>query len=187
MKKVILASYFTITMCSGHDTFAADSAANQALATAPNVNCSYHIAANEHNIDPNLIKYWARNAAVQAFSYDPGTIDQQLLDLKACFTDQGYIGFKDAMQKSGNIETIKAQQLKVSSEAKQTIELSVLKNNQWKSTVNILVTYQNAKTNMSQAMHIDLLIGRKSSGDLGIMQMIATAQPAKQEPNNRPS
>jgi len=35
------------------------------------------------------------------------------------------------------------------------------------------VVYQNDKEKLTQKLNVDLLIGRKMSGDLGIMQMIA--------------
>lgn len=144
----------------------------------PTINCAYRIPADTTNIDEALIKTWAKAAAIQSFTYQPDTLDKDIAELKSCYTDQGFVGFNDAMQKSGNFTTIKTQQLAVKSEIDGDISLSVVKENQWKVTVPIKVVYQSAKEKLTQQLSVDLLIGRKMSGDLGVMQMIATPQRA---------
>ena len=54
----------------------------------------------------------------------------------------------------------------------------MIKDNQWKASVPLQVVYQNDKEKLTQLLTVNLLIGRKISGDLGIMQMIATPQQA---------
>ena len=138
------------------------------------VNCKYHIPAEKNNIEQPLITSWAGKAAVQSFTFNPTTIDDELIELKPCYTDQGWQGFSDALQKSGNIEAIKAQHLTVSSQVDGEVKINTAKDNQWKVTVPIQAVYQNYKEKLTQLLTIDLLIGRKISGDIGIMQMIAT-------------
>ena len=48
------------------------------------------------------------------------------------------------------------------------------KDNQWKITLPLQVVYQNDKEKVTQLLQVDLTVGRKPSGDLGITQMIAT-------------
>lgn len=138
------------------------------------IDCSYRIPADTNNIDQSVIKTWATHAALQSFNFKFDTIDQQITSLKACYTDQGFTGFNDAMQKSGNIATIKSQQLTVNSQVGADVVVMPVKENQWKVTIPLSVLYQNAKEHLSQQLTVELLVGRKMSGDLGIMQMIAT-------------
>ena len=93
--------------------------------------------------------------------------------LKNCYTDQGWQGFNEALQKSGNITAIKSQNLTVSSQVDGDLKLNAIKDNQWKVTIPLQVVYQNDKEKLTQLLTVDLLIGRKISGDLGIIQMIA--------------
>lgn len=146
-------------------------------AKSPANNCQYHIPANTTAIESSTILTWAEHATVQAFEFNPATIDAQLSQLKACFTDQGYQGFNDALQKSGNINAIKSQLLNVSSQMDGEPNITSSKDNQWRVTVPLQVVYQNNKQKFTQLLSIDLLIGRKITGDLGIMQMIATPRP----------
>jgi len=137
------------------------------------INCKYHIPANTTTIEQSLISTWASKAAVQSFEFNPASIDAELIELKSCYTDQGWQGFNDALQKSGNIESFKKQGLTVSSLVDGELKVNPVKDNQWKVSIPLQVVYQNDKEKLTQKLNVDLLIGRKMSGDLGIMQMIA--------------
>jgi hypothetical protein len=147
-----------------------------AAPTTPAIDCNYHIPANQTTIDTALITSWATKATLQSFSFAPATIQNQLDALKLCFTDQGWKGFNDALQKSGNIESIKTQQLNVSSQLDGTANIAGEKKNQWKVTLPIQVVYQNDKEKVTQRLVVGVLVGRKANGDLGIMQLVATAR-----------
>lgn len=142
------------------------------------IDCKYTIPAQTTHIESSLVSSWAGKAAVQSFNFDPANMDQALSDLKACYTDQGWQGFNDALEKSGNIKAIKAQNLTVSSQVDGDLNINSVKDNQWKVSVPLQVVYQNSKEKLTQLLTIDLLIGRKMSGDLGIMQMIASPRQA---------
>ena len=145
---------------------------------APVINCKYHIAADTGAIAQSYLSTWAGKAAVQSFDFNPIRIDDELTELKTCYTDQGWQGFNDALKKSGNIESIKTQHLTVSSQIEGDVKITLIKDNQWKASVPLQVVYQNDKEKLTQLLTVNLLIGRKISGDLGIMQMIATPQQA---------
>ena len=142
--------------------------------SAQPINCDYKIPAETKKIDPSLVMTWAENASVQSFSFDPMSIDTQIQKLQACFTEQGWTGFNSALLKSGNIEAIKSQKLTVSSQINGQNQITESKDNQWKITLPLEVVYQNDKEKLTQLLDINLTIGRKISGDLGIMQMVAT-------------
>ncbi|KTD18834.1 IcmL-like protein [Legionella lansingensis] len=139
----------------------------------PKIDCNYRIPAETTTVDQSLVLRWATKAAVQSFDFDYNTIDTQLSKLKACYTDLGWQGFNDALQKSGNLNAIKTQKLIVSSMLSGPMQITQIKDNQWKVNIPLQVVYQNDKEKLTQALMVHLVIGRKVSGDLGITQIIA--------------
>jgi len=100
-----------------------------------------------------------------------------LSELKKCFTKNGWKSFNTALKRSGNLETIKKEKLNVSPTITGDVSVNQEKDNQWKVTLPMTVTYKNDKDQVKQELNISLLISRKKTGDLGIMQLIAA--PAK--------
>ncbi|GGI92968.1 DotI/IcmL family type IV secretion protein [Legionella impletisoli] len=146
-----------------------------AAATQANqpISCEYKIPPEKTDVSESLIKSWAEFATVKAFELDAPTLDQQMATLEKCFTKQGWEGFKTALDKSGNLKAIQAQNLTVSSQVDGNIVVNPAKENQWKVTIPLEVVYQNQQQRLTQLLSVDVLIGRKVTGDLGIMQMIA--------------
>jgi len=141
--------------------------------TGTPINCEYHLPKDLKVVDPALVKTWSTNAAIQAFTFDHTQLDTQLTALKGCFTEQGWQGFNSAIQKSGNLNSIKSKQLMVFSKLNGDAILNIVKDNQWKMTIPIQVTYQNQEQKINQTLTINMLLTRKTSGDLGIMQIVA--------------
>ncbi|MCW8444368.1 DotI/IcmL/TraM family protein [Fluoribacter gormanii] len=146
---------------------------NPAQAPAAPINCEYKIPAETKTIDQSLVLKWAAKAVTQSFDFDPNNLDAQLQKLQPCFTEQGWTGFNTALQKSGNLEAIKSQKLTVSSQVDGQVILTEAKDNQWKINLPLQVVYQNDKEKVTQLLSVDVTIGRKMTGDLGITQMIA--------------
>ncbi|MCL9683915.1 DotI/IcmL family type IV secretion protein [Legionella maioricensis] len=142
--------------------------------TAPVINCDFKIPASTKTVEQSLVLTWAEKAATQAFDFDPTSLDTQMQKLKACFTDQGWTGFSSALEKSGNLDAIKTQKLTVSSQLDGQAQVTEAKDNQWKITLPLQVVYQNDKEKVTQLLSVNLTVGRKVNGDLGIAQMIAT-------------
>lgn len=158
-----------------------------ATSPTPVIDCKYAIPAQKADIEPSVISTWAEKAAMQSFSFNPSAVDQEMNELKLCYTDQGWQGFNDALQKSGNIDAIKTQHLTVSSQIDGEIKMNPAKENEWKVTVPLQVVYQNDKEKLTQLLSVELLVGRKVSGDLGIKQMIASPRPQPNEETFKPS
>lgn len=140
----------------------------------PVINCEYKIPPEVKKIDPSLVLTWSEKATTQAFDFNSESIDTQMQQLKNCFTEQGWGSFNNALQKSGNVDAIKTQKLTVSSlidGKSQVIEANEV---QWKISLPLQVVYQNSREKVTQLLNVNLTIGRKLSGDLGIMQMVAT-------------
>jgi hypothetical protein len=155
---------------------------------APVINCEYKIPAQTKVIDQTLVLSWSEKAVTQAFDFDSANVDNQMLKLKECFTDQGWAGFNTALLKSGNIEAIKTQKLTVSSQVDGQTQIIEAKDNQWKITMPLQVVYQNDKEKVTQLLNVNVTIGRKISGDLGMIQMIANPRPAAVlVPTNHPT
>lgn len=142
------------------------------------MNCQYHIPASTTKIETDLVQKWAEKATQQSFDLSAQQLDKQLEALKACYTTQGWQSFYDALQKSGNIKAIQNQNLMVSSMVNGTIDINAAKDNQWKIRIPLQVVYQNENEKLTQVLDIDLLVGRKPTGDLGIMQIIASPHQA---------
>ena len=107
--------------------------------------------------------------------------------LQSCFTDQGWTGFNSALQKSGNLDAIKTQKLTVSSQVDGQPQVTEAKDNQWKITLPLQVVYQNDKEKVTQLLNVNLTVGRKITGDLGIVQIIASPREIATEKNSQPS
>lgn len=179
MKK---ATAWILLSCLSNLSFAEDVKATAPVQPAPQagpINCEYHFPKEIKVIEPSQIETWSKNAVMQLFTFDQDKLNNQLASLKNCFTDQGWQGFNSAFEKSGNLNAIKSKQLTVSSELKGNTSLQVVKDNQWKASAPIEVTYRNKEQKITQALTVNLLITRKPSGDLGIMQVIAV--PVKKE------
>lgn len=149
----------------------------------PVINCDYKIPP-ETKIDQSLVITWSEKAVTQAFDFDPNKLDEQLQKLEACFTEQGWTGFNTALQKSGNLEAIKSQKLTVSSQVMGQAIVTEAKENQWKLNLPLQVVYQNDKEKVTQLLSIDVTIGRKITGDLGIIQMIAAPRNTEKSSNS---
>lgn len=144
-----------------------------ATTSEPVMSCDYKISPDVKKVEQNIVLSWSEHAVMQAFSFNPVTIEDQIQKLQPCFTEQGWSGFNTALQKSGNIEAIKSQKLTVTSQIDGQILVNEAKDNQWKLTLPLSVVYQNDKEKVSQLLSVDVTVGRKTNGDLGIMQMIA--------------
>ncbi len=142
--------------------------------TPPVINCDYKIPADVKIIDQSIILTWSEKAVTQAFDFEPANFDTQLQKLQNCFTAPGWEGFNSALQKSGNIDAIKVQNLTVSSQLDGTPQITASSASEWKVSLPLQVVYQNDKEKVTQLLTVNLAIGRKVSGDLGINQMVAT-------------
>ena len=150
------------------------------------IDCTYKLSATTPITEAELA-LWAQHAAVKLFDYSFDTLDQKLENLKSCFTDQGWLGFNDALQQSGNLSAIKLQQLTVSSQVAGKSEINTLKPNQWKITIPLEVVYQNTQEKLTQSLAVVLVITKKTDTQLGIVQLIAAPKTKEQQPSTATS
>jgi hypothetical protein len=152
------------------------------------INCDYKIPETTKVVEQSLVLSWSEKATNQAFDLDPNTLDAQLLKLQSCFTEQGWIGFNNALQQSGNLTAIKTQKLMVSSQVDGPSQMLEIKENEWKIALPLQVVYQNDKEKVTQLLNVNLKVGRKPNGDLGITQMITSPRaPASAQQDANPA
>ena len=168
-------------------TSSTDAAATTTTALPETLDCTYKIPATTTTIDTNLIMKWAEKAAEQSFTFEYSKLNAQLDALKACFTDQGWQSFDDALKKSGNLNAITTQQLVVSAMTDGQATVTENKSNEWKVTVPLQVVYQNKQQKLTQSLTVDVLVGRKISGDLGILQVLAQPKKAPETTASQPA
>lgn len=164
-------------------SFAEETTANTPSAL-PTIDCTYQFSKDVTTIDAGVIETWAKHAAIKLFTFNNAELTKQLDALKLCFTDQGWQGFNAAFQKSGNLDAIKSRQLTVSATLKGDLSIQVNKDNQWKVSVPMDVVYQNKDNKIDQSLTVSLLITRKSTGGLGILQVIAVPQQKAGQPDS---
>lgn len=145
------------------------------------INCDFHFPAEEKNIDQATVFSWAKQAAQQSFRFDYQKLDEQLSQLEKCYTENGWKAFKEALDQSGNLEAIKNEKLDVQSQISGKETLVSAQDNQWKISIPLSVVYKNDKDNLQQHLNVTILVGRKKTGDLGIMQLVATPVPSEQK------
>ncbi|WP_241480370.1 DotI/IcmL family type IV secretion protein [Legionella norrlandica] len=137
-----------------------------------NISCDYKISP-ETIIDKDILLRWAEQATIQSFAFDHRVVEAQLQKLESCYTENGWIEFNAAMHKSGNIIAIKTQRLTMNSQIDGQPRLVEDLINQWKITLPLKVTYKNDRTQALQFLDVQLIVGRKTNGGLGIVQMNA--------------
>ncbi len=147
------------------------------IATVRSIDCLYQISNNP--VSEKELSLWAQYAAVKAFDYRFDQLDTQLQKLKSCFTEQGWAGFTKALVQSGNLSIIKDQKLTVSSQISGQSVISSTKDGQWQIIVPIDVVYQNNLEKFTQSLAVMMIVTKKSSSELGIVQLIATVKTEK--------
>lgn len=137
------------------------------------INCTYQIPPQTTNIDLNILKQWAEYAASQSFHLSYQTLDQDINQLKHCFTEQGFTSFQNALETSGNMTAIKNQKLNVNGVKNGDLSVEVLKDGRWRVSVPLQVVYQNDQEKLTQELTVILLVERKPAGQFGIVQINA--------------
>lgn len=144
-----------------------------ATVTVPDtIDCNYQLSP-QTPVDPTVVTKWASKAAEQSFTFEATQLDAQIEKLKACYTPQGWQSFYDALKKSGNLTAITSQALTVSAMIDGEATIAENKGTEWKLSIPLQVVYQNKQQKLTQSLMLEVLVGRKTSGDLGIMQMVA--------------
>lgn len=167
MKEYILSSGLFILVSTQAQVLYATNQVNNSQ-----INCNYHVSDGTNHVNPAVILKWAERAVIQSFEFNPADLESQLQKLQSCYTANGWKGFNSALQKSGNLNAIKTQNLKVSSTIDGKSQLIEAKENQWKVTLPLKVIYQNEGNSVTHFLTVYLTVSWRNTSGLGIMQMI---------------
>ncbi len=143
----------------------------------PIIDCDYKIPGEMSKIDQSVILSWAEHAVMQSFNFSSDSLEEQLQKLHTCYTENGWAEFKNALEKSGNVQTFKTHKLTSSSQMDGVAQIDESRENQWVLTLPLKVVYRFDTANITQLMQVRLIIGRKITGELGIMQLNSTIRP----------
>ncbi len=144
---------------------------------AVHIDCDYRVPAGISKVDQSVLLSWAEHAVMQSFNFSSDSLEEQLQKLQACYTENGWAEFKSALDKSGNIQTFKTHKLTSFSQLDGVTQLDESRDNQWVLTLPLKVVYQFDTTNITQLIQVRLIIGRKITGEFGIMQLNSTLRP----------
>ena len=125
---------------------------------------------------------WATSVATSAYSYDFVNWRNALSGLSPDFTKEGFASFIGSLKASGNLKLVSDNRMVASAvptEAGVIVAKGLLKGVYvWKIQVPILVTYQAAKSSVSQNLLVTLLVVRRSvlshPKGLAVAQFLAT-------------
>ena len=117
-------------------------------------------------MEDRSVMSWATNVAISAYSYDFVNWRKALSSLSPDFTKEGFASFIGSLKASGNLKLVSDNRMVASavpSEAGVIIAKGLLKGVYvWKIQVPILVTYQAARSSVSQNLLVTLMVVRRS-------------------------
>ena len=129
---------------------------------------------------------WATTAVTKAYSMSFSNYSQQLEDLKANFTDAGWRGYDQALQRAGFLDSLlKGQYVTnaVPRKAPVVVAKGTVKNEAgvevlgWRLQLPLIVTFTSASNNSSQEINVEVTVVRRPESEnpsgLGIAQILS--------------
>jgi len=150
------------------------------FATSINGRITPLIPMVEPNQSDSAVLQWANQAAVAAFTYNFVNYRTELQSASGFFTADGWNQFLGALQRSNNLDAVKAKKLVVSAVATKApviLQKGVLNDRySWRVQMPILITYQSASEFTQQNTIVTMLITRvptlNSPRGIGISQFV---------------
>ncbi len=129
-------------------------------------------------VDEDMLLTWASRAAIGAFSYNFLDYQDDLQQMRQYFTPGGFDNYLEALQQSGNLETVLSKRLVVKAAVTQVpviVQHGLIKGRYaWKIEIPMLISYVSANENLEQPILVTMLVTRVSTQDKP--QGIAIAQ-----------
>ena len=124
------------------------------------------VALSRPAMEDRAVLSWATTVATSAYSYDFVNWRSALSGLSPDFTKEGFSSFIGSLKASGNLKLVSDNRMvaaAVPTEAGVIVAKGLLKGVYvWKIQVPILVTYQAAKSSVSQNLLVTLMVVRRS-------------------------
>jgi intracellular multiplication protein IcmL len=129
-------------------------------------------------VDEEMLLMWSSRAAIAAFSYNFLDYQDDLQQMRQYFTPAGFDNYLDALQQSGNLDTVLTKRLVVKGVVTQVpviVQHGLIKGRYaWKIEIPMLISYVSANETLEQPILVTMLISRVSTQDKP--QGIAIAQ-----------
>ena len=140
--------------------------------------------ANKANPNDEEVLQWATSSVISTYSYNALSYEKQMDSLKNIFTTKGWSNFEEALKKSGNLESVKKNQLVVT--AYKTASAKIIsfskKNKQdtWVVKVPANVTYRNEYIKVEQQIESYVTITKELDKNMLIANINSSlTSPAK--------
>jgi intracellular multiplication protein IcmL len=139
------------------------------------------LALNKPIASEGEVLNWATQAVTKAYSMSFANYGQQLNDLKPNFTDAGWRGYDQALQRAGFIDGLLKNQYVTSAVPKKApvvVARGVVNGVfGWRLQVPLIVTFTSANTSSSQEINVEVTVVRRDETEnpqgLGIAQIIS--------------
>jgi len=150
------------------------------FATSINGRITPLVPLNEPNQSDSAVLQWANQAAIAAFTYNFVNYRTELQSASGFFTADGWNQFLNALQRSNNLDAVKAKKLVVSAVATRApviLQKGALNDRySWRVQMPLLITYQSAGEFTQQNSVVTMLVTRVSTLNsprgIGIAQFV---------------
>ncbi len=115
-------------------------------------------------VSDSMLLTWATRAAVSSYSFNFLDWQNDLQNVQQYFTSTGFKNFVDALQSSGNLDTVVAKRLVVQAtvvDVPRVIQQGTIKGRYaWKIQIPMLIKYISANEELRQPVLVTLLVAR---------------------------
>lgn len=119
---------------------------------------------DEPIVEQDMLLSWATRAAVASYSFNFLDWQNDLTDVQKYFTSTGFKNFVEALQNSGNLDTVVAKRLVVQGtvvDVPRIVQQGLIKGRYaWKIQIPMLVKYISANEELRQPVLVTLLVAR---------------------------
>ncbi|MFM0265523.1 DotI/IcmL/TraM family protein [Paraburkholderia sediminicola] len=165
---IILALAIAVSVCvAGFIFLKSQKVEREYFAADPAGHLTPMVPLGEPYLADGALLSWAQQCVTQANNYDFVHYREQLQTSSACFSDDGWQSFQDALAKSGNLDIVKNKNLIA---AAVLTKAPVITNQgrrgsryMWQVQMPLLITYQGGQSGqaqLTQRLLVTLMIGR---------------------------
>lgn len=139
------------------------------------------LALNKPIASEEEVLNWATQAVTKSYSMSFANYGQQLNDLKPSFTDAGWRGYEQALQRAGFLDSMLKNQYVTSAvprKAPVVVARGVVNGVfGWRLQIPLIVTFTSANANSSQEINVEVTVVRRDETEnpsgLGIAQILS--------------
>jgi hypothetical protein len=142
-------------------------------------NCFSRMPNSSEQVKVEFVKKWSAFINKSAFNIPLRNIEQHMESIHACFSDDGWTEFSNAMNRSGNIVLVQSRQYVGTSSVEGHISVTHQQNNStWETITPLLIIYSNKENRVMQRLTIHLRLQEEFDGQLRITQVVGIPREA---------